>query len=286
MADNNSQQQGGAVQVPDPMLAAVQARAQETAANPGWTPQESDPTHHIQIGDTHYRIHSDDLPEAQRRVPELIVHGQITSGDPMLDAVTARKNAKDASVPTAAAQPGAYQQTKEQAQAHVVHNVNEDAAKPFSDATTSLIGSTGALMKRPDETDSQFMARAIQAGRNVTQSQIDAENLSNKRLAAPTLGAAAAAGPAMLSLEAAAGSVFDFAAEKLGMSAAEDMGLKEWVEQMGQKMPTVLDKATGAAKVALRWMSANPIKTYLIYKTARELGLPLGKLLHLASSGE
>ena len=282
MADNNSQQQGGAVHVPDPMLAAVQARAQAQ----GWKPQEGDPVHHIQIGDTHYRIHSDDLPEAQRRVPELIVHGQVTSGDPMLDAVTARKNAKDASVPTAAAQPGAYQQSPEQAKAKIIHNVNEDAANPFSDTTTSVIGSTGAIMKRPDETDSQFMARAIQGGRNVTPAQIDAETASNKKLAAPTAGIALAAGPAMLGAESGVGAAWDYAAEKLGLSVSEELGLKEWVQQMGLKVPTLLDKTAGAAKVALRWMSANPIKTYFIYKTARELGLPLGKLLHLASSGE
>ena len=285
MPDNNPQPQQQQQQ-PDPMLAAFQRDAATDAATKPWKPQQSDPTHHIQIGDNHYLIHSDDLSEAQRRVPDLIVHTQVTSGDPMLDAFVATKKAIEAGVPDAAAQPGAYQQSKEQAQAHIVHNVNEDAAHPFADATTSVIGSTGAMMKREDETDPQFMARAREAGRNVTQSQIDAENASNKRLAAPTAAIATAAGPAMLSLEAAAGSVFDYAAEKLGMSAAEDMGLREWVEQMGQKMPTVLDKATGAAKTALRWMNANPIKTYLIYKTARELGLPLGKLLHLASSGK
>lgn len=286
MADNDQQ--------PDPMLAAVQARiqariqarTQEAATKPDWKPQQSDPTHHIQIGDDQYLIHSDDLPEAQRRVPGLVVHGQMTSDDPMLDAVVRRQKAREAQVQTAAAKPGAYQQTKEQAQAHIVHNVYEDAANPFSDRTASVIGSTGALMKRPDETDLQFMARARQAGRSVTQAQIDAENASNRRLAAPTAGISVAAGPVMLSLESAAGSVFDYAAEKIGMSAAEDMGLREWVEQMGQRMPTVLDKAAGAAKTALQWMKANPIKTYFIYKTARELGLPLGRLLHLASSGE
>ena len=45
-----------------------------------------------------------------------------------------------------------------------------------------------------------------------------------------------AAGPVMLSLAAGV-------ARALGMSAAEDMELKEWVEQMGQKMPTTLDTA-------------------------------------------
>ena len=269
-------------QTQDPMLAAVQARAGGVNdAATKWSPQEGDPIHHIQIGEDHYHIHSDDLQEAQRRIPDLTVHGQITS-DPMLDAVAARKNAKEAQVPTAAAKPGAYQQTKGGA----IRNVNEDAANPFSDTTTSVIGKTGALMKRPDETDSQFMARAIQAGRNVTQGQTKAEAASDKKLAVPTLGIAAAAGPIMLSLESAAGSVFDYAAEKLGLSAAEDMGLQEWVEQMGQKMPTVLDKATGAAKIAIQWMGKNPVKTYFIYKTAKELGLPLGKVLHLASSAE
>ena len=280
MPDNNPQQQQ-----PDPMVATFQARlAQKNAANV-WTPQQGDPTHHIQIGDTHLLIHSDDLPEAQRRAPSLIVHGQVTS-DPMLDAFMRRKRAKEAGVPTAAAVPGAYQQTKEQAQAHIVHNINEDVANPFSDTTTSVIGSTGALMKREDETDLQFMARAREAGRNVTQAQIDAERASNKRLVAPTAAIATAAGTAKLGAESAAGAAWNYAAEKLGLTVGEDLGLKEWVQQMGLKMPTVLDKATGAAKVAVKWMWDHPLQTYVMSQIARELGVPLGKLLHLASSGE
>jgi hypothetical protein len=102
-----------------------------------------------------------------------------------------------------AAQPGAYQQTK----GGKIRNVNEDAAHPFSDTTTSVLGGTGAMMQRPDETFQQFMARAIEAGKHVTQPQIDAENARNKKLALPTLGVAAAAGPAMLLGEGAAADI-------------------------------------------------------------------------------
>lgn len=141
-------------------------------------------------------------------------------------------------------------------------------------------------MKREDETDPQFMARAREAGRSVTQAQIDAENPSNKRLAAPTAAIATAAGPAMLGAESAAGAAWNYAAEKLGLTVGEDLGLKEWVQQMGLKMPTVFDTATGAAKVAVKWMWDHPLQTYVMSQIAKELGVPLGKLLHLASSGE
>ena len=272
----------------------------QPAVSTPWNPGPNDTVAEIQTSDGgHHLIHSDDLAEAQRRDPKITVLGQpqayrdyaklpvspnVTFSTLDIDKVATQKNQAQAA--SAAEKRGAYQQSKEQAQAHIVHNVNEEAANPFSDATTSVLGSTGALMKREDETDLQFMARAREAGRNVSQTQIDAETASTKRLAAPTAGIAAAAGPAMLSLESAAGSVFDYAAEKLGLSAGEDMGLREWVEQMGQKMPTVLDKATGAAKTAIQWIWENPLRAYVISQIARELGVPLGKLLHLASGRE
>lgn len=262
-----------------------------------WNPGPNDIIAEIQTSDRgRHLIHGDDLAEAQRRDPNIRVLGEpqayrdyakrtlvspnVTFSTLDIDKEATQKN--QAQPASAAAKPGAYQQSKEQAQAHIVHNVNEDAANPFSDTTTSVIGSTGALMKRPDETDSQIMARALQAGRNVTQAQIDNETASNKRLAAPTAGIALAAGPAILGAESAAGAAFDYAAEKLGMS--DVMGLKEWVQQMGMKMPTVMDKATGAAKVAVKWMWDHPLQTYVMSQIAKGLGVPLGKLLHLASS--
>lgn len=199
---NNPQPQQ---QQPDPMLAAFQRDAATDAATEPWKPQQRDPTHHIQIGDNHYLIHSDDLSEAQRRVPDLIVHTQVTSGDPMLDAFVATKKAIEAGVPDAAAQPGAYQQTKEQAQAHIVHNVNADN-QILHDENGNWTGQY--LMKRDDETHSQFLARAIEAGRHVTPQMIQQEHQKNKRNAPLALGVAAAAGPAILGAETLAAAPF------------------------------------------------------------------------------
>src|SRR5258708_1894217 len=119
------------------------------------------------------------------------------------------------------AQPGAYQQTKGGA----VHNVNEDAHvfdswtadNSKKEGVVSAAGKTmsgqGYLMQREDESYPQFMARAIEAGKHVTQEQIDAETSHNIK-AAP---AALAAGPVMaatqLTAEAGNGGTGEFTLE-------------------------------------------------------------------------
>jgi hypothetical protein len=58
--------------------------------------------------------------------------------------------------------------------------------------------STGALMKRSGESDSQFLARAVAAGKQVTPEQVETESRSNAALTVPTAVAAFGA-PAVLS---------------------------------------------------------------------------------------
>jgi hypothetical protein len=112
----------------------------------------------------------------------------------------AKHSARQPAKVNPAQRSGNYQQTPGGA----IRNANDEAAKPFSDSTTSVIPSvggtqaTGALMKRQDETDSQFMHRAIEAGKHVTPEQIEQEQRANNARVLPTVGAAVAAGPAML----------------------------------------------------------------------------------------
>ena len=209
----------------------------QPAASTPWNPGPNDMVAEIRTPDgNRHLIHGDDLAEAQRRDQNIKVVGQpqtyrdyanrtlpaapnVTFSTLDIDKEATQKN--EAQAASAAAQPGAYQQTKQgtgKLSTAPIRNVNDEAANPFSDTTTSVLGGTGALMKREDETDPQFMARAREAGRNVTAAQIDAETASNKRLAAPTAGIALAAGPAMLGAESAAGAAWDYAAEKLGLS--------------------------------------------------------------------
>ena len=187
-----------------------------------------------------------------------------------------------------ASRPGAYQQTKGGA----IRNAQDDLQHPFSESTTSILpsalgGQTGALMQRPDETYQQFMARAVEAGKHVTQAQLDQETAQNKKAVLPTLvaaGAMGAGGAATISYGAAA---FDTALGALGLGgdAATDMGLSEWVQQMGMKMPTALDNLSGAARAAVKWMVANPVKSYFIYRAVGDGAHGVSKLLHLFASG-
>jgi len=64
------------------------------------------------------------------------------------------------------------------------------------------------LSKREGESDSQFLARAIEAGKHVTPQMLEQENAHNKRMAPLALAAASAAGPAMLAGEAGAAAPF------------------------------------------------------------------------------
>lgn len=82
-----------------------------------------------------------------------------------------------------AAQEGAYQQAK----GGPIRNVNTDG---FTDTTTSMLGKTGAIMKRPEESDSQLLARTKNAASQVTPQQIGNEQSEAGRLAGPTAGAA------------------------------------------------------------------------------------------------
>lgn len=235
---------------PDPMVAAFTARAQQQSAAPATSSE--------------------------------------TSSDPMLDAFTARKQSVDAGVSSAAAKTGAYQQTKGGA----VRNAQDDLKHPFSESTTSILpqslgGQTGAMMQRPDETYPQFMARAVETGKHVTQEQVNTETAQNKKAVLPTLVAAGAIGTGGAAAITYGAAAFDTALGALGLGedAAADMGLREWVEQMGQKMPTAMDHLAGGAKAALQWMKANPVKTYFIYRAIGEGAHGAGKLLHLFAAG-
>lgn len=63
------------------------------------------------------------------------------------------------------------------------------------------------------------------------------------------------------------------------MGAAEDMGLKEWVEQMGQKMPTTLDKAKEGLTLLKAAGEAHPLVKYAIIQGLTMLGV--GKLAEM-----
>lgn len=162
-----------------------------------------------------------------------------------------------------ARKPGAYQQFK----GGPVQNANEDAAHPFSDSTTSVLGNvlgtkpTGAMMKREGESDSQFVSRAVEAGKHVTPDQIEQEQKGNNARAIPTLVAAAASGPALLSTEIGASAGYDAAVEQIG-------------------------KVPGMLKSGYDWAKANPFKAYVLYNLANEAGIgPKGimKMIHLIS---
>jgi hypothetical protein len=154
-----------------------------------------------------------------------------------------------------ATQPGAYQQSP----GGPIENANADAAHPFSDSTTSVLGDvlgtkpTGAMMKRDTESDSQFMARVKEAAKTVTPEQIEQESRGNAARTLPTLAAAATAGPAMLAGEAGLAE---------GVPAAAKVGVE-------------------AAKATTKWIAANPIKAYLLIQSAHELGIGPEKLLKL-----
>ena len=182
---------------------AQQAGAIQSAAKPAapkeWVPTHGDPVAHVQTSDgSEFHIHGDDLAEARKRDPNLKVIAGPSPHKPDYDAL-----AKQAGATPAVSTPGAYQQFK----GGPIQNANADAANPFSDSTTSVLGDvlgtkpTGAMMKREGESDSQFMARAIDAGKHVTPEQIEQEERGNNARAVPTLVGAALSGPAMLTAE-------------------------------------------------------------------------------------
>jgi len=185
-----------------------------------------------------------------------------------------------------AAQPGAYQQSK----GGPVHNAVEEAKNPFTDSVTSILpkswgGQTGAMMKREDESDSQFFARAVEAGRHVNAEQIEEETKANKKAVLPTLGAAALAGPAMLTAETGAAAPFvasSTPALAITGEATGEMIAGPSLARMG------LTLGAQGSKAAIQWIAANPVKAYLLYKTASELGIGPSKLLklfHVVGSG-
>jgi hypothetical protein len=182
---------------------------QPSAPKSEWVPKHGDPVAHVQTSDgQEYHVHGDDLAELQKRDPNLKVIAPPSPHKPDYDAL-----AKQAGANPAASTPGAYQQFK----GGPIQNANEEAANPFSESTTSPLGNvlgtkpTGAMTKREGESDSQFMARAIEAGKRVTSEQIEEEKRGNNARTVPTLVGAALSGPAMLTAEM--GSVFG--AEKL-----------------------------------------------------------------------
>jgi hypothetical protein len=181
---------------------AKQAGAIDSTAKPSskeWTPSHGDPVAHVQMSDgKQYHVHGDDLAELQIRDSNLKVISGPSPHRPDYDAL-----AKQAGATPAVSTPGAYQQFK----GGPIQNANDEAANPFSESTTSSVGNvlntkpTGAMMKREGESDSQFMARAVEAGKHVTPDQIEKEVRGNNARTIPTLVGAALSGPAMLTTE-------------------------------------------------------------------------------------
>lgn len=234
-------------------------------------------------GDIFDKLSSDAAPAPASGTPS---NGTASSGD-IFDRLAATGGSTDPKK-MAAATPGAYQQTP----GGMIRNSGDDLKHPFTESITSVLpqslgGQTGALTQRDDESYQQFMARAIEAGKHVTSGQVEQEAAQNKKGVVPTLvaaGAMGAGGAAAISYGAAA---FDTALGALGLGekAAADMGLREWVSQMGMKMPSALENLGGAAKAAARWISANPVKSYFLYRTVGEGAHGVGKLFHLLASG-
>jgi len=127
-----------------------------------------------------------------------------------------------------AQRPGTYQQTK----GGQIHNANDEAADPFTDGTTSVLGNvmgtkpTGALMKREDETDAQFIRRAVEAGQHVTPEQIETEKRSNNARVLPTLAAAPVMGAAQPAAAVGAGAAADSIPAVVEMAKAHPVAAK------------------------------------------------------------
>jgi hypothetical protein len=157
---------------------------------------------------------------------------------------------------TSSSAPGAYQQSP----GGPIHNANDDAAHPFTDSVTSILapgftgGQTGALMKRDDESDPQFFARAIEAGKHVNLDQLEAEHSANKKAAPYTLAAAGASGVAQV------GSALPLTA------AAETAGAGLSMARAGGIIGAHLSGK------ALDWVAANPVKAYVFYQTVGTAG--------------
>jgi hypothetical protein len=186
-------QQAGAVS------SSAGAAKQPSPPKSEWVPKHGDPVAHVKTSDgNEYHVHGEDLAELQKRDPNLKVIAGPAPHQPDYDAL-----AKQAGANPATSTPGAYQQVK----GGPIQNANADAANPFSDSTTSVLGNvlgtkpTGAMMKREGESDSQFMARVVEAGKHVTPEQIEEEQRGNNARTAPTLVGAALSGPAMLTAE-------------------------------------------------------------------------------------
>ena len=264
----------------------------QPTASPAWNPNPDDPVVHIKASTGHeFHIHGDDIAEARKRDPGLKIvsqdpmlsafqsmaqqgsdsqpnqptpsAGQTSSsgsGDPMLDAFKALKDNPD---DDPAKRPGAYQQTKGGA----IRNAIDEAANPFTESTTSVLGNvlgtkpTGALMKRDDESDSQFMARAREAAKHVTPEQIEQETRANNARVLPTMGAATAAGPAML---------------------AGETGLAE-LPGAAKGAASMLGKLAAEYPVAAK--IAGAYGSWLAVHLAHKLGIPLPKILE-AMAGE
>lgn len=178
---------------------AQQAGAGSSPAKSEWAPRPGDPVAHVKTSDgIEYHIHGDDLHKLRELDPGHTVIAPPSPYKPDYDAL-----AKQAGANPNASTPGAYQQSK----GGPIQNANADAAHPYSDSTTSVLGNvlgtkpTGAMMKREGESDSQFMARAVEAGKHVTPEEIEEEKRGNNARTMPTLVGAALSGPAMLTAE-------------------------------------------------------------------------------------
>lgn len=128
-------------------------------------------------------------------------------------------------------------------------------------------------------THPQCLARAIEAGKHVTPQMIQQEHQKNKRNAPLALGAAAAAGPAMLGAETLA--AFPFVATSTPALAITGEATGEMVvgpslarQALGTavQLAAAHPKAAKAVGLGAVWVAA---------KVADELGVPLPKILKL-----
>lgn len=305
---------GGMHSIPKDQLGA----AKQVDPNLKWIPNANDPLVHIQTSDgQHLHVHADDVQEAQKRDPKLVVHGSVNGqtnsqtigqakandpyakyGGSLASASPASTSSTAASAsparqdpyakyggslafqqqgtPNLAAKPGAYQQRA----GAPIQNANADN-QILHDEKGNWTGQY--LMKRDDETDSQFIARAIEAGKHVTPQMLQQEHEHNKKNAPLTLATAAVAGPAMLGAEALGAAPFVASSTPALAVTGEATGemivgpsLARQALTKAAQLAAAHPKAAKALGLGAVWVAA---------KVADQLGVPLPKVLKLLVEG-
>jgi hypothetical protein len=145
------------------------------------------------------------------------------------------------------------------------------------------ITASNPITQLPGETFAGTIQRAVEAGRQVTQAQIQEETRQNIRKAPVVLAAAPAMGFAQ---PAAMGAVGGLAAPTT-TTAEVGTGI---LDATGQEITReVLSYGPSLGKQALqtmvKWVAGNPVKAGVAYEFARRFGIPLPNLLGLVMKG-